>query len=393
MGHNGEKYGMNKIGEFRDKTVERAYMDTEQKPMLRQTRTILLLVGIFFFALAIYDYNYMTSEVSFLYSLFARLVVLFTTVVFFFAADRFKNYKSALLMVSGTELILFFSYTFLLYQQRAQGFMEQSMAIMLIVLVVFLLPNRWINNVVTALAIVASYILLSGTYITDRVPTQVTEVTIYLGAAVLLAALVSYGWNHSKRQQYTNEKKLEYISNTDSLTGIYNRLRFESELNGRIAEADERSSTFSLILFDLDDFKKVNDDYGHAAGDAVLVELAGVIAGNIREGDVFARWGGEEFVVLFPGAGMERAAEMAERLRRSVEVHRFAAAGRVTISVGVAEYQPDDTESTIIGRADDRMYMAKEAGKNMVVQRQACASAAAGSGGYCTAPPCGGTAH
>jgi len=387
MEYSEGSYGINKIGEFKNRKVEQAYMGTQKKSILKQTRVILLLVGIFFFGLLIYDYGYMANEVDFLYSLVARLCVLFTTVIFFFAADKFKNYKNALLMVSATELILFFAYIFLLRQQGAQGFMEQAMAVMLIVLVVFLLPNRWMNDVITAFAIVVSFILLSGTYIVDRVPSQVTEVTIYLCASVFLAALISYGWNRSRRRQYANEKKLEYISSTDNLTGIYNRLHFESELNRQIAVAEEYGGAFSVILFDLDDFKKVNDRYGHATGDAVLVGMAEVITQNIREGDVFARWGGEEFVVLFPGADRERASELAERLRRAVEESRLADTGRVTISVGVAEYQPDDTESSIIGRADDRMYQAKQAGKNRVVYRQSTAGGGAGGNLYCVTSP------
>jgi diguanylate cyclase (GGDEF)-like protein len=155
------------------------------------------------------------------------------------------------------------------------------------------------------------------------------------------------------------------MSITDRLTGIYNRGRFEYFLGHWIKSS--RHNPFSLILFDIDDFKKVNDRYGHTAGDEVLIKTTETVSAHIRDDDIFARWGGEEFVILFGGTPIERAAELAERLRKAVEDNPCGESGRITISIGVAEYRKDETITELVNRADEKMYEAKRAGKNRVM--------------------------
>jgi diguanylate cyclase (GGDEF)-like protein len=124
--------------------------------------------------------------------------------------------------------------------------------------------------------------------------------------------------------------------------------------------------TLSLILFDLDHFKAVNDSYGHDEGDVVLKATADIVNGIVREADIFARYGGEEFVVVSPGTGIQGAVVLAEKLRRALEEHAHPNAGKVTISVGVAEFTRNDSESTLIKRADEALYKAKNNGRNRV---------------------------
>jgi diguanylate cyclase (GGDEF)-like protein len=178
-------------------------------------------------------------------------------------------------------------------------------------------------------------------------------------------AIFLYGRKNSQRRQFAAEKLLEFMSITDRLTGIYNRGRFEFVLNLWIKGM--RHDPFCLLLFDIDDFKEVNDRLGHSAGDKVLIEITQTVTANIRGDDVFARWGGEEFVILFGTTDLAQAAELAERLRKAVEDNRGGEAEKVTISIGVAQYRRDETILDFINRADEKMYEAKRAGKNQVV--------------------------
>jgi diguanylate cyclase (GGDEF)-like protein len=159
------------------------------------------------------------------------------------------------------------------------------------------------------------------------------------------------------------------MSITDRLTGIYNRGRFEYILDLWIRNM--RHDPFCLLLYDIDDFKKVNDHMGHAVGDQVLVETSKIISASIRDDDIFARWGGEEFVILFSGTKIERAAELAERLRKAVESNPCGEAGKITISIGVVEYRrgepAGETIPDFFKRVDAKMYEAKQSGKNRVV--------------------------
>lgn len=165
---------------------------------------------------------------------------------------------------------------------------------------------------------------------------------------------------------------LENQATTDSLTGICNRRKFLELLQTKIQEAKRYEIPLVLIFFDIDHFKLVNDTYGHGAGDSVLQELTRIVTGMIRQTDIFARFGGEEFIILVHNNDVRTGRELAEKIRFGVELHQFPQVGTVTCSFGVAQFYPDDTPDSIIKRADDAMYSAKQAGRNRVETRCDC---------------------
>lgn len=166
------------------------------------------------------------------------------------------------------------------------------------------------------------------------------------------------------------EEELKAAATLDKLTGIYNRRMFESILDGELVRAERYKSPLSLIMIDVDHFKKVNDTYGHQVGDTVLQTLAVIVKDNIRKSDVFGRWGGEEFMVLAPETAGEETLELAEKIRRLIEKHTFEKAGKVTISCGIAQFRERDTVDSILKRTDDGLYQAKHQGRNRVVMEQ-----------------------
>lgn len=180
---------------------------------------------------------------------------------------------------------------------------------------------------------------------------------------------VGYLWlfEDVTRERRTAEQ-LIYLAERDALTGLYNRHRFNEELARMIADAQRHASRLALLFFDLDDFKYINDTFGHRAGDAMLIRVAGEIAGQVRRNELFSRLGGDEFAILVPDISDEMLRVLAERITRSIATVRFQFEGenlRLTTSVGIAVY-PDhaDNAEDLIARADMAMYQAKEAGKN-----------------------------
>ena len=166
-----------------------------------------------------------------------------------------------------------------------------------------------------------------------------------------------------------NEKAIQYemMSVTDRLTGIYNRGKFEVELNNEIQRVKRyNSESFSLIFFDIDNFKKINDTYGHSVGDMVLIKIVSLLHDALRTTDIFARWGGEEFVIIMPHTALSNAVEAAEKLRQIIEKESIKDVGQVTCSFGVTEFLKDDDIQSLIIRADNAMYKAKKEGKNRV---------------------------
>ncbi len=162
--------------------------------------------------------------------------------------------------------------------------------------------------------------------------------------------------------------QLIYLAERDALTGLYNRHRFNEELGRMMADAQRNQSRLALLFFDLDEFKYINDTFGHRAGDAMLIRVAGEVGGQVRRNEVFARLGGDEFAVLVPEISDEMLRVLADRITRSIALVRFEFEGqslRLTTSLGISIY-PDQAENVedLIARADAAMYQAKEAGKN-----------------------------
>lgn len=151
---------------------------------------------------------------------------------------------------------------------------------------------------------------------------------------------------------------------TDALTGIYNRVKFNGLFDMEIRKARRYKMPLALIMFDIDHFKAVNDRYGHQTGDSVLREIAGLVSQNIRNADLFGRWGGEEFMILVPENDLNNAFRLAEKLRMKIETHEFKDVGRATCSFGVTEFREEDTVVSLAGRADDALYAAKGNGRN-----------------------------
>ena len=159
----------------------------------------------------------------------------------------------------------------------------------------------------------------------------------------------------------------------DPLTKAYNRLYFSSRLKEEIERAKRYNHPLSLILLDIDFFKKINDTYGHDVGDLVLKTISQIILENIRKSDLFARIGGEEFAILLPDTSKDKAILVAEKLRETIEKTPIILPNgkqiKVTISLGVTSLKKDDDESSFIKRADEALYDAKKSGRNIVKVR------------------------
>jgi two-component system, cell cycle response regulator len=156
----------------------------------------------------------------------------------------------------------------------------------------------------------------------------------------------------------------------DGLTGVFNKRYFIEALGREMARAQRYGRPLSILMFDIDHFKRVNDSYGHLAGDYVLQSLARVISTRARREEIFARYGGEEFVILLPETQKEGAMELAEQLRKRVASHTFVFEGEeipVTVSIGVSMVQEESIpENELIRRADEKLYLAKSEGRNCV---------------------------
>jgi diguanylate cyclase (GGDEF)-like protein len=162
------------------------------------------------------------------------------------------------------------------------------------------------------------------------------------------------------------EEELRALSITDALTGIYNRRYFQERLKSELSRAERDGSNLSVIMLDIDHFKQINDQHGHAEGDRVLQALCHRIAQRLRRGDVFCRLGGEEFMVLCPGSSGEQAYALALELWQGLRSVPTDGVGVITASFGIASWRPGEGADTLLLRADSGVYAAKQAGRDRV---------------------------
>jgi diguanylate cyclase (GGDEF)-like protein/PAS domain S-box-containing protein len=180
-----------------------------------------------------------------------------------------------------------------------------------------------------------------------------------------ISGYVSIGKDVSERVKAENE--LMRLATTDMLTGLTNRMHFETILREEIERSARYDHPLSLIMMDIDNFKRINDRHGHATGDEVLTHFARLVSANVRTPDTFARWGGEEFMLLTPETDVDQAMTMAEKLRQTVREETFPAVGTVTCSFGVVGVDTEKTPEAAIRQVDDRLYRAKDLGRDRVV--------------------------
>lgn len=184
-----------------------------------------------------------------------------------------------------------------------------------------------------------------------------------LAAVALLILIVLY-------RQYNLKKyntQLEILSNTDKLTGIYNRLKLDDILEHEKKQFDRSDRPLSIIMFDLDFFKRVNDNYGHKAGDETLKIIVQIVMENKRDADVFGRWGGEEFLLVCRETDIKGARALAEKLRMAIDAYEFPLISSLTASFGVAQFEKCESIVKVFDKADKALYEAKESGRNKVI--------------------------
>ncbi len=163
---------------------------------------------------------------------------------------------------------------------------------------------------------------------------------------------------------------LEYQASHDRLTGLFNRNKFDEFYSKEVKRSKRYKTELSIIIFDIDDFKIINDTHGHQIGDVVLKEISQIISLHIREQDIAVRWGGEEFLVLLPHTNLDGATTVANKIRTNIEVYSFTQLNlKITASFGVCELKEEDTDESLILRTDKFLYEAKNNGKNKVIAK------------------------
>ena len=338
---------------------------------LNLIKGITILIGLLNILLIIPDIINLTDTIARILVLVLRSVFTLSAGLLFIYAKRIGTFRKLAVVLTAYELAAAFIFFFVLSLYPNPDFTIQLLGVFIIIIAVFLVPNIWGHMFSLSIAIAAGFLVysylrlgLDGTHGLDAA--HFIAAGVYLAIEIALCSIFAYYFNRYKRGEYVARAELQRIYDTDPLTKIGNRVKLENEASKWIAYCTRHGLEISLMLIDVDNLKRVNDKYGHLLGDTVLCEIAGIMRAQLRESDVCIRWGGDEFVLLLPHTSIEEAKTLAERIRTSIQEHKFSNDAAVTCSFGIASMRENLSLAELIHRADRSMYQAKKKGKDNI---------------------------
>ncbi len=350
------------LGVFQNKAMEKAYFDDFFESSMGFLKRSLWMLGILYALFLIPDWFFLRPHADFVWAFLNRCLFLGLMMILYIwlrFGTGFTLYP-VIMLLTEIAVSLLFVQMFVVYQ-KSGDLMIQFLGMICVILGIFLIPNRAVYHLIsTGISGLAFVFHAINTY--HPANFQAGAWSMYVVIIIGISYVNAVRGNIYQRRQYVNSLNLKEMLELDPLTEIYNRQKFDEELMKYLASvADEQVAT---IMFDIDDFKRVNDEFGHMEGDRVLKKVSEIARRLVRERDVLARWGGEEFIILMPYAGKLEAYSAAERIRLEIE-KEFSDEGRVvTCSFGVTEISRNDNFEAIMKRVDGYLYEAKAKGKN-----------------------------
>lgn len=276
---------------------------------------------------------------------------------------RRANYSKMLLVLCISPVFALVSN--LLFNSRNADFAYYSPEIYLTLVWIFAISGLTLKQALLTASV--SLLAVLAFTLTDALQPGVQRLHgIWLLASFSFGLLCAYMLEKAHKRMFLQQNQLALSASIDGLTGLWNRARIEQLFSEEIIRAQRYDTRFAIILIDIDHFKLVNDNHGHAVGDAVLRQFASLLSGNVRAVDRVGRWGGEEFLVLLPEVGVQQAMTVARTLQSMVRECEFTSVGHKTASFGVTEYLNDQSVHDMLERADRALYQAKASGRDRI---------------------------
>lgn len=357
--------------------LEDAYRDSTRKDDINQIAVIAYIYVVGLIAYAFLDYQLLgfSPELWVLYAGRALLAVMSLGAPFVLNRTKSAQRGDLYILVWTTAAAVLAVYV---HFTRPESLLPNALGDLIDVIVFYTVaPNRFHFRIIPALLlslgdIAVLLFLPTGISKVDGRAIITTLVLGNLAGMVISVNLYTYRRNQFKAQHEERRarEQVERLATIDSLTNLFNRRRFMELADAEFQRFRRYGHTYSLVLFDLDHFKHINDTYGHLAGDAVLKEFSALLHANLRTNDSAGRLGGEEFALLFPETGAEEALVVANRIREKCEALTVTVPGaaiRLTTSIGLALVQSiDSTNDDVYRRSDEALYAAKRNGRNRV---------------------------
>ena len=277
-----------------------------------------------------------------------------------------RSFRVLSAFITVCEALALAIFVFVMLQYERFDFLIQAFGLMIFILAIFLAPNQNINSVLLSLIGSAGFFICSHLREPNIDPVKFWAALVYIPTAIILCAVFASSTERHQFREFIAKSRLEHMSSTDFLTDTANRFRLEEEAGRWMDFCRRQGMPLSLAFVDVDNLKSVNDRYGHAVGDTILVNLAKLFQRQLRSSDTLARWGGDEFVLLLPNTPLASAVTLMERMKASVDEQSFAANIKITWSCGIVEMEAGESFQTILCKADALMYEGKHSGKDII---------------------------
>lgn len=360
------KHRVTYFAEISDKKLENEFVDAYFESTKKFFKIIILALGLLFMLFLIPDFLLIKNKNKLLNVVAIRSAIFMLVLFIYHFINTNKPGRMFIKYVTFCEIIASVAVTFISFQYEAPNFLIHYLGVLLMIIVIFMIPNKLKNMIIVSVISTFTFLIFARVYFDTILFREYSATFVYSIIVIAFCVISKLYIDYSKRKEYLTSLELKRISTTDYLTGICNRFKFDEDLRSWTNYSIRFSSPFSLVVFDVDDFKIINDRFGHLVGDRVLIGLVNLVKNNIREIDLLYRWGGEEFAILLPNSKGAKAYLLTERLRKFVSDFDFGIDMLVTCSFGVAEFGEKDDVNSIFDKADKQLYIAKNEGKNMV---------------------------
>lgn len=369
MDHLKARPSINLFCEFSDQQLENEFFVQDMYRSRKYLRPAILALGILNTLFLIPDFFLMGVGGPMAMVLSVRAVYLILIVILFFNIEHSKNPRQMSTWITVCEGISFLTFFLVFWEYSSPDFLVQTLGLIIIILVIFMLPNRWLYMLLTSLAgSICFFIVAVFKYDGELKVSVFSAGIVYTSIVFILIGLSSFRMNYYNRIQFYINKRLEKMSSTDPLTGLINKAKLYDELQMWMTYSKRYKTPLTMVLFDIDNFKKINDQFGHLAGDRVIAEISEIICKMVRETDKLARWGGDEFVILLPHTSRPQTLEITERIRKTISEKDYMTGYPITCSFGVASLTGKmEIIDHFIAAADEALYKAKSSGKNVVM--------------------------
>lgn len=367
--HDKKEYKISLLGEFIDKSIEDEFLTDNLSSSSKIASSIALVIGLIMMLFLVNGYMVDDRTPSFINIILIRLLIIIISAIIFIIAKKLKNYRNLIYLITFYQVIMVIYYLFVLTQYHTLNFFSVQ-GLMVITLAIYILPNKIMFSLILSIIFSILFFLYPIKRIEEFEVYEYYKLITYQIMLLIYCNVNNYWTELNKREKFAANRKLLELSSKDPLTGIYNRAKFDNDMNKWVSLSERYGNSFSVILFDIDGFKEINDNYGHLAGDSVAVKIAETINKSIRDTDIFARWGGDEFVLLLPNTDIREAEEMAERMRLCIRNNLYDPATNITCSFGVATYEENDTTQSLLRKADNLLLQAKINGKDRVASME-----------------------